>query len=169
MIIDLTEQTSTRALVHPSAIVEVGAQVGDRTRIWHFVHVRSGARIGRNCVIGKDCYIDDGAVIGDGVKIQNGVSVYRGVTLEDEVFVGPYVTFTNDPYPRARGEWQPVPTVVRRGASLGANATILCGVEIGEWAMVGAGAVVTHSVLPRRLVYGNPARDEGPAPKARPL
>lgn len=154
-------------MIHATAIVDEGAVVGGGTRIWHFAHVRSGARIGRNCVIGKDCYIDEGVVIGDMVKIQNGVSVYKGVTLENEVFIGPHVVFTNDPEPRSRGKWSYVATLVRRGASIGANATILCGVEIGEWAMVGVGAVVTRSVAAGRLAYGNPARDMGPAPKVR--
>lgn len=166
MIMPWVEQVDGNdALVHPTTIIEKGSIIGPGTRVWHFAHVRAGAVIGKNCVIGKDCYIDDGVVIGDGVKVQNGVSVYNGVTLEDEVFVGPHVAFTNDPYPRSQGSWEVVETHVRRGASIGANATILCGVEIGEWAMIGAGSVVTHSVAAKRLVYGNPARDEGPAPK----
>ena len=151
--------------IHETAEIEHGAIIGADSRIWHFVHVRAGARIGRHCTIGKDCYIDDGAVIGDRVKIQNGVSVYQGVTLEDEVFVGPHVVFTNDRYPRSQGSWEVVPTRIRRGASIGANATILCGIEIGEWAMVGAGAVVTHSVPAGMLVRGNPACVVGKAPK----
>ncbi|UNQ72874.1 acyltransferase [Infirmifilum sp. NZ] len=144
---------------HPTAVVEEGAEVGEGTRIWHFAHVRSGARIGRNCNIGKDVYIDAGAVVGDRVKIQNGVSVYRGVVIEDDVFVGPYAVFTNDKYPRAFStDWEVVPTVVKRGASIGANATIVCGVTIGEYAMVAAGSVVTKDVPPHGLVAGNPAR-----------
>jgi UDP-2-acetamido-3-amino-2,3-dideoxy-glucuronate N-acetyltransferase len=150
--------------IHRTAEVEQGAVIGPGTKVWHFAHIRSGAVIGRDCVIGKDCYIDE-VFIGDRVKIQNGVSVYRGVYLDDDVFVGPHAVFTNDPEPRSQGAWVCVPTIVRRGASIGANATILCGVEIGEWAMVGAGAVVTHNVPAGRLVYGNPARDAGPAPK----
>lgn len=145
--------------VHPTAVIEEDVEIGDGTRIWHFVHVRKGAKIGRNCNIGKDVYIDTGVRIGNNVKIQNFVSVYRGVTLEDDVFVGPHATFTNDIYPRSfNKEWEVIPTVVKRGASIGANATIICGVTIGEYAMVGAGAVVTRDVPPHGLVVGNPAR-----------
>jgi len=151
-----------KVFIHPTAVVEEGAIIGEGTRIWHFVHVRSGAKIGRNCNIGKDVYIDVGVEIGDNVKIQNGVSVYRGVKLEDDVFVGPYAVFTNDLYPRAfNRDWKVVPTLVKRGASIGANATIVCGVTIGEYAMVAAGAVVTRDVPPHGLVMGNPARLRG--------
>ena len=144
---------------HPTAVVEEGAEVGEGTRIWHFAHVRSGARVGRNCNIGKDVYIDAGAVVGDRVKIQNGVSVYRGVVIEDDAFVGPHAVFTNDRYPRSFNEdWELVPTLVRRGASIGANATIVCGVTIGRYAMVAAGAVVTRDVPDHGLVAGVPAR-----------
>lgn len=145
--------------VHPTAVIEEDVEIGEGTKIWHFVHVRRGARIGRGCNIGKDVYIDAGVRIGNNVKIQNFVSVYRGVTLEDDVFVGPHATFTNDIYPRSFSmDWEVIPTVVRRGASIGANATIVCGVTIGEYAMVGAGAVVTKDVPPHGLVVGNPAR-----------
>lgn len=144
-------------LIHPTAIVEDGAHIGDGTRIWHFVHVRTGASVGSDCVLGKDVYVDVGAVIGDGVKIQNGVSVYNGVTLEHDVFVGPHVAFTNDLYPRASGAWTITPTRVCAHASIGANATILCGITIGQHAMIGAGAVVTKDVPPYGLVCGNPA------------
>ena len=151
-----------KIFIHSTAIVEDGAMLGDNTRIWHFAHVRSGARIGRNCNIGKDVYIDVGVEIGDNVKIQNGVSVYRGVKIEDDAFIGPHVVFTNDLYPRSfNRDWKVVPTLVRRGASIGANATIVCGVTIGEYAMVAAGAVVTRDVPPHGLVMGNPARLRG--------
>jgi acetyltransferase-like isoleucine patch superfamily enzyme len=151
-----------KIFIHPTAIVEDGAIIGDNTRIWHFAHVRSGARIGRNCNVGKDVYIDVGVEIGDKVKIQNGVSVYRGVKIEDDAFIGPHVVFTNDLYPRSfNRDWKIVPTLVRRGASIGANATIVCGVTIGEYAMVAAGAVVTRDVPPHGLVMGNPARLRG--------
>ena len=147
---------------HPTAIVEEGAEIGEGTKIWHFVHVRRGAKIGKNCNIGKDVYIDVNVVIGDNVKIQNGVSVYRGVVLEDEVFVGPHVVFTNDLYPRSFSRnWEIVPTRVKKGASIGANATIVCGITIGEYAMIGAGSVVTKNVPRHGLVYGNPARLRG--------
>ncbi len=151
-----------KIFIHPTAVVEEGAVIGEGTKIWHFVHVRAGAKIGRNCNIGKDVYIDVGVEIGDNVKIQNGVSVYRGVKLEDDVFVGPYAVFTNDLYPRAfNRNWKVVPTLVKRGASIGANATIVCGVTIGEYAMVAAGAVVTRDIPPHGLVMGNPARLRG--------
>ncbi len=148
--------------VHPSADVHPAARIGAGTRIWHQVHVREEAIIGRDCVLGKDVYVDRGVVIGDRVKVQNGVSLYRGVVLEDDVFVGPHVAFTNDRFPRSFvSDWQVVPTRVRRGASIGANATIICGVTIGEYAMLGAGAVVTRDIPPYALAYGNPARVVG--------
>ncbi|MEZ0345180.1 MAG: acyltransferase [Infirmifilum sp.] len=144
---------------HPTAVIEDGAQIGEGTRIWHFAHVRSGAVVGRECNIGKDVYIDAGAVVGNRVKIQNGVSVYKGVVIEDDVFVGPYAVFTNDKYPRAFSkDWEVVPTRIKRGASIGANATVVCGVTIGEFAMIAAGSVVTKDVPPHGLVMGNPAR-----------
>lgn len=148
--------------IHPTAVVEEGVEIGEGTRIWHFVHVRRGARIGRNCNIGKGVFIDAGVKIGNNVKIQNFVSVYRGVTVEDDVFLGPHATLTNDLYPRSFNKsWEVVPTLIKRGASIGANATIVAGVTIGEYAMVGAGAVVTRDVPPHTLVYGNPARVRG--------
>jgi UDP-2-acetamido-3-amino-2,3-dideoxy-glucuronate N-acetyltransferase len=147
------------AAIHPTAVVEPGAVVGDGSRIWHQSHVRDGARIGAGCTIGFAVYVDAGVVIGDRCKIQNHVSVYRGVVLEDDVFVGPAATFTNDVYPRAAsGEWEIMPTRVRRGASVGAHATIVCGVELGEWSMVAAGAVVARDVPAHGLVVGVPAR-----------
>jgi acetyltransferase-like isoleucine patch superfamily enzyme len=148
--------------VHPSADVEAGAAVGDGTRIWHLAHVRSTATIGSECVIGRNVYIDAHAVVGNRVKVQNNVSVYHGVTIEDEVFVGPCAVFTNDLRPRAQNpDWEITPTLVRRGASIGANATIVCGVEIGEYAMIAAGSVVTRTVASHQLVAGNPARHLG--------
>lgn len=156
------ERIATEAFVHPTAIVEGGALVGPGTRIWHRSHVRAESRIGAGCTIGFAVYVDTGVVIGDRCKIQNHVSVYRGVVLEDEVFVGPAVSFTNDLYPRAGSEeWEVVPTHVRRGASLGANATVVCGVELGAWSMIGAGAVVTANVPPHGLMLGTPARVRG--------
>lgn len=148
--------------VHPTAIVEEGADVGVGTRIWHFVHVRKGAKLGPHCNVGKCVYIDSGASVGEGVKIQNFVSVYRGVTVKEKAFLGPSATLTNDRYPRAFNEsWELVPTVIEEGASIGANATIVCGVRIGKYAMVGAGSVVTKDVPPHGLVLGNPARLRG--------
>ncbi|CAD6493791.1 MAG: Bifunctional protein GlmU [Candidatus Argoarchaeum ethanivorans] len=146
----------------PTAIVE-SKKIGEGTKIWHFVHVRDGAEIGCDCVIGKSVYIDADVVIGDRVKIQNFVSVYKGVQIEDDVFIGPSVTFTNDLYPRA-GSWDTckiIPTIVKRGASIGANSTVVCGVTIEEYAMIGAGSVVTRDVPPLTLVYGNPAKVQG--------
>jgi UDP-2-acetamido-3-amino-2,3-dideoxy-glucuronate N-acetyltransferase len=145
--------------IHPSANVSANARIGAGTRIWINVQVREDAEIGEHCIVSKDVYVDHGVRIGHRCKIQNGVSVYHGVTLGDEVFVGPNVTFTNDRVPRAfNPDWTITPTEVRSGASLGANATIVCGVTIGECAMVAAGSVVTRDVPPFTLVMGNPAR-----------
>lgn len=153
---------SIAASIHPSAVVDYGAQIGHGTRIWHFAHIRSTAVIGSDCSLAKGVYVDAGVVIGNRVKIQNGVSVYRGVKLEDDVFIGPHVVFTNDKYPRAVGtDWVPDATIVRKGASIGAGAVILCGLTIGQYAMVGAGSVVTRDVQPYELVYGNPASHAG--------
>jgi acetyltransferase-like isoleucine patch superfamily enzyme len=148
--------------IHETAIVEPGAELGSGTKVWHHAHVRAGASLGRECSLGKNVFVDAGVRIGNGVRIQNNVSVYAGVTIEDEVFVGPSAVFTNDLYPRAHGSaWVAVPTIVRTGASVGANATLICGVEIGSWAMVAAGAIVTKSVAPNQLVLGQPARAHG--------
>jgi UDP-2-acetamido-3-amino-2,3-dideoxy-glucuronate N-acetyltransferase len=148
--------------VHETAIVEPDAVVGAGTRVWHHAHVRSGARVGAGCVLGKGVYVDRGAVIGDRVKVQNNVSIFDGVTIEDDVFVGPGATFTNDKQPRAFStDWTVVPTTVRAGASIGANATVVCGVEIGGYAMVAAGAVVTRDVAAHEVVAGNPAATLG--------
>jgi UDP-2-acetamido-3-amino-2,3-dideoxy-glucuronate N-acetyltransferase len=147
---------------HPSAIVEPDAVVGAGTKVWHHAHIRSGAVVGVACTLGKNVFVDAGARIGDRCKIQNDVSVYRGVELADEVFVGPSVVFTNDLRPRAAAtDWVITPTFVRAGASIGGNATIICGVELGPSCMVGAGSVVTRSVRPHQLVAGNPARHLG--------
>jgi UDP-2-acetamido-3-amino-2,3-dideoxy-glucuronate N-acetyltransferase len=148
--------------VHPTAIVEAGARLGDGVRIWHWVHVRAGAVIGDGTSIGQGCYI--GAVtIGRGCRIQNHVSLFDGVTLEDEVFLGPSCAFTNVKHPRAHVERKHAysSTVIGRGATIGANATIVCGVAIGAYAMVGAGAVITHDVLPHSLMVGAAARRIG--------
>ncbi|MBO5239586.1 MAG: N-acetyltransferase [Lachnospiraceae bacterium] len=148
--------------VHDTAIVEEGANIGEGTRIWHHAHVRTGSTIGKNCNIGKNCYVDLGAVIGSGVKIQNNVSVYHGVVIEDDVFVGPAAVFTNDFYPRAFiNDWKVSKTLIKKGASIGANATIVCGNTIGEYATIGAGSVVTKDVKPHALMVGNPARQIG--------
>ncbi|MGA7269495.1 MAG: acyltransferase [Acidimicrobiia bacterium] len=148
-------------LIHPTAIVEPGAEIGPGTRVWHHAHVRTGARIGRDCTLGKNVFVDSGGVIGDLCKIQNNVSIFSGVTLEERVFVGPSAVFTNDLYPRVVSSWDIVPTLIRAGASIGANATIICGITIGRNAMVAAGSVVTESVAGHALVRGNPARPVG--------
>ena len=148
--------------IHPTADVSPEATVGDGTQIWHWVQVRERARIGRNCKIGKDVYIDADVTLGDACKVQNFATIYRGVTIASRVFVGPHACFSNDPYPRADSEdWEIVPTRVEDGASIGANATILCGITIGRNAMVGAGAVVTKDVPPHALVAGVPAKVVG--------
>jgi UDP-2-acetamido-3-amino-2,3-dideoxy-glucuronate N-acetyltransferase len=150
-------------LIHPSAIVDDGAAVGAGTRIWHFVHVCAGARIGSGCSLGQGVFVGHQVEIGHRVKIQNHVSVYNGVTLEDEVFCGPSMVFTNVINPRAAVERKSeyLPTRVRRGATLGANCTVVCGATIGSYAFVAAGAVVRHDVPDFALVAGVPARHVG--------
>ena len=151
------------ATIHPSAIVDPGATIGDGSRVWHFVHVCGGAVIGRDCSLGQNVFVGNRVRIGDNVKIQNNVSVYDNVTLEDDVFCGPSMVFTNVYNPRSavsrKAEYRD--TVVRRGATLGANCTIVCGVEIGEYAFIGAGAVVNRDVAPFALMLGVPARQAG--------
>ncbi|MGQ9888935.1 MAG: acyltransferase [Aggregatilineales bacterium] len=153
--------------IHPSADVEAGATIGEDSKIWHLCHIRRDARIGQACVLGRGVFVDAGVHIGSRVKIQNYVSVFHGVTIEDGVFVGPHVCFTNDLLPRAvnpdmslkaADDWVLTETLVKAGAAIGANATIVCGVTIGRWAMVGAGSVVTKDVPDHGLVVGNPAR-----------
>jgi len=148
---------------HPSAVVDEGASVGARTSIWHFVHVSGGAKIGERCSIGQGVFVGNDVVIGNCCKIQNNVSIYDFVWLEDDVFCGPSAVFTNVLNPRAHVERKSEykKTVVRRGATLGANCTVVCGVTIGEYAFVGAGAVVVRDVQPYALVVGNPARQIG--------
>ncbi|MEP7045275.1 MAG: acyltransferase [Ilumatobacteraceae bacterium] len=154
--------STTGIRVHPTAIVEVGADVGAGTSVWHHAHVRDGARVGKDCILGKNVYVDARAVVGDRCKLQNNVSVYHGVHIGDDIFVGPSATFTNDLVPRAfNASWQVVETFVHDGASIGANATIVCGVTLGEYSMVAAGATVTHDVAPHQLVAGTPARHLG--------
>ena len=149
--------------VHPSAIVDDGAQLGAGTRVWHFAHICSGARIGENCSLGQGVFVGHQVVIGNRVKIQNQVSVYDGVTLEDEVFCGPSMVFTNVVNPRAAVERKHEyrPTLVKRGATLGANCTIVCGATIGAYAFVAAGAVVRSDVPDHALVAGVPAKPIG--------
>jgi acetyltransferase-like isoleucine patch superfamily enzyme len=158
------------ARIHPTSDISPKARIGDDTQIWLFCQVRDGATIGKSCIFGKGVFIDNDVVVGDRVKLQNNVSVYVGVTLEDGVFCGPHVCFTNDKLPRAvnadmtlkgAADWKITPTLVKAGAALGANSTIVCGTTIGKWAMVGSGSVVTKDVPDHALVLGNPARFVG--------
>ena len=148
---------------HPTAVVDEGAVIGNDTRIWHFCHIMGTARIGEGCNIGQNVFVDADAVIGNFCKLQNNVSVYKYVTLEDGVFCGPSMVFTNVVNPRARVPRmdEALPTLVKEGASLGANSTIVCGVTVGKYAFVGAGAVVTKDVPDHALVYGTPATVRG--------
>jgi UDP-2-acetamido-3-amino-2,3-dideoxy-glucuronate N-acetyltransferase len=148
---------------HPTSVIDDKTQIGDYTKIWHYSHVSTGVKIGRWCILGQNTYIGKNVIVGDNVKIQNNVSIYEGVTIEDDVFIGPSVVFTNVINPRSfierKDEFKP--TLVKQGASIGANATILCGVTVGEYAMVGAGAVVTKDVPDYTIVVGNPAKKIG--------
>ena len=147
------------SFIHPSANVDPRASVGEGSRLWINVQVRENVSIGRDCIVSKDVYIDCNVVIGDRCKVQNSVSIYNGVTVGDDVFIGPNAAFTNDKVPRAfNSDWRITPTRIENGASIGANATIVCGITIGEYAMVAAGSVVTKDVPPYTLVMGNPAR-----------
>jgi acetyltransferase-like isoleucine patch superfamily enzyme len=156
--------------IHSTADVSANAKIGPGTSIWHHAQIREGASLGANCVISKGVYVDAGVSIGDNVKIQNYVSVYHGVTIEAGVFCGPHCVFTNDKNPRAvnpdgtlksADDWVMSATLVKAGASIGANATIVCGVTIGRWAMIGSGSVVSRDVPDYGLVWGNPARLHG--------
>jgi len=153
----------TKYYRHNTAVVERGAVVGEGTKIWHFSHIMKGAHIGKNCIIGQNCFVGSRAKLGNFVKLQNNVSVWDLVTLEDYVFVGPSAVFTNDVNPRAKypkgGKW--VPTIVKEGVSIGANATILCGITIGKNGFIGAGSVVTRNVPDYGLFVGIPARLAG--------
>ncbi|NOT49640.1 MAG: N-acetyltransferase [Chitinophagaceae bacterium] len=148
---------------HPTATIDEGCQIGDNTRVWHYSHIMQGAVIGDSCTIGQNVFIASNVKLGNNVKVQNNVSVYEGVTCEDDVFLGPSMVFTNVINPRSavsrKNEYKT--SLVKKGATIGANATIICGNEIGEYALVGAGAVVTKPVLPYALVMGNPAKQTG--------
>ena len=164
-LFDMAESLPDRTgvKIHETAVVGPNASIGTGTFIWHFSHVMDGATVGKNCVLGQNVMVGPGAEVGNGVKIQNNVSVYKGVILEDDVFCGPSMVFTNILTPRAfvdrKSEF--ASTLVRHGATIGANATIVCGHTIGEYVMVGAGAVVTKNVRDHALVLGNPAREVG--------
>ena len=157
-------KTAGGATIHPLAFCE-SEDVGEGTRVWAFAHVMHGARIGARCNLGEGVFVESGVTIGNDVAVKNGVALYDGVMLEDDVFIGPNAVFTNDLRPRSGAYRKPaekfLATRVARGASIGANATIVCGVSIGSYAMVGAGAVVTHDVPPHALVVGVPARATG--------
>jgi UDP-2-acetamido-3-amino-2,3-dideoxy-glucuronate N-acetyltransferase len=148
---------------HPTAIIDEGCEIGDNTKIWHYAHVMGGCKIGKDCNLGQNVFIASGVILGNNVKIQNNVSVYAGVTCEDDVFLGPSCVFTNVRNPRShvnrRGQY--TTTHIGKGATIGANATIVCGNNIGAFAFIGAGAVVTHEVVPYALIIGNPARQVG--------
>lgn len=158
------------ARIHPSSVVAEMAEIGEGTQIWLFCQVRENVRIGPGCILGKGVYVDTGVTIGRNVKIQNNVSIFAGVTIEDGVFVGPHVCFTNDKVPRAvnadmtakgADDWEITNTLVKAGAALGANSTIVCGTTVGKWSMVAAGSVVTKDVPDHALVLGNPAKVVG--------
>lgn len=155
--------TAKEYFAHETAVIDQGARIGRGTKIWHFSHIMNGAVIGEECNIGQNVVVSPEVVLGKNVKVQNNVSIYTGVICEDDVFLGPSMVFTNVVNPRSavvrRGQY--VRTYVRKGASIGANATIVCGNNIGEYAFIGAGAVVTREVKPYALVVGNPARQVG--------
>jgi UDP-2-acetamido-3-amino-2,3-dideoxy-glucuronate N-acetyltransferase len=151
------------SFIHPSAIIDPGAIIGEGTFIWHFCHVSGSSVIGKDCVLGQNVYVGPNVEIGNNVKVQNNVSLFEGVRCEDDVFLGPSVVFTNIKTPRSRIDRKKkfIATLVRKGATIGANATIICGNEIGAYSFIGAGAVVTRSVLPYAQVMGNPAKQTG--------
>ena len=154
--------------LHPSSIVDEHVSIGDNTKIWHFSHVLSNTNIGENCSFGQNCVIGPNVTIGNGVKVQNNISIYEGVEIEDDVFLGPSMVFTNVVNPRSfivrREEFKK--TVLKKGCSVGANATVVCGITIGEYALIGAGSVVTKDVDPFELIYGVPAKHQGWVSKA---
>lgn len=149
--------------IHPSAYVDEPCQIGAGTKIWHFCHIMRDVTIGQECIFGQNCFVASGVTVGDRVKVQNNVSIYAGTTIEDEVFLGPSCVLTNVTNPRAQVNRHSIyeETAIRRGATIGANATIVCGVTIGRYAFIGAGAVVTRDVPDYALVLGNPARQRG--------
>lgn len=162
-LMTVNNQMGKNAYIHSTSVIDENVEIGENTKVWHFSHIQSGARIGKNCTLGQNVNVSNNVVIGDGVKVQNNVSIYEGVELEDYVFCGPSCVFTNDLTPRARypKNHKYIKTLVKHDASLGANCTIVCGNTIGEYAMVAAGAVVTKDVESYALVAGTPARQIG--------
>lgn len=157
------EKVNKGYFVHETAVIDEGCTIGSGTKIWHFSHLMDGCVLGENCNIGQNVVISPDVILGNNVKVQNNVSIYTGVTCEDDVFLGPSCVFTNVTNPRSavnrKGNYEK--TLVKRGATIGANATIVCGIEIGEFAFVGAGSVVTKNIAPYSLVVGNPAKQTG--------
>ena len=152
----------SKVYVDPTAIIDKPVNIGSGTKIWHFVHIMKDAQIGKECIIADYVYIGRGVKIGNKVKLENRVTVYEGVTIHDNVFIGPHVAFTNDLYPRSLNpDWKILPTLVKQGSSIGAGSVIVCGVTIGENALIGAGSVVTNDIPNLALAYGNPARVRG--------
>ena len=163
MIVQFADMSTPNYFIHPTAVVDEGCQIGDGVKIWHFSHLMPGCKVGDGCNIGQGVFVASNVVLGKNVKVQNNVSIYEGVTCEDDVFLGPSMVFTNVINPRSeksrKNEYQK--TVVKKGASIGANATIVCGNEIGHYAFIGAGAVVTKPVPAYALIVGNPGKQKG--------
>lgn len=163
IVMRVEDKRAKKYFAHPTATIDMPCEIGDGTKIWHYSHIMQGAKIGKNCNLGQNVLVCQGAIIGNGVKIQNNVSIYTGVIIEDDVFCGPSMVFTNVTTPRShicrKNEYKK--TLVKKGSTIGANATIICGVTIGSYAFIGAGAVVTKDVLPYSLVVGNPAKEVG--------
>jgi UDP-2-acetamido-3-amino-2,3-dideoxy-glucuronate N-acetyltransferase len=149
--------------IHESSYIDEGVEIGEGTKIWHFCHIMTGAKIGKNCVIGQGCFIGKNVIIGNGCKIQNNVSIFEGVTIEDDVFIGPSVVFTNVVNPRAfierKDEYRK--TLIKKGATIGANSTIICEVTIGEYCLIGAGSIVTKDIKEYSVSFGHPAIEKG--------
>jgi UDP-2-acetamido-3-amino-2,3-dideoxy-glucuronate N-acetyltransferase len=159
----MTVDSVGKYFVHETAVIDEGCEIGEGVKLWHFCHVMTGAKIGKDCTIGQNVFIASNVILGNNVKVQNNVSIYEGVICEEDVFLGPSMVFTNVINPRSavNRKVQYKKTLVRKGATIGANATILCGNEVGQYAFVGAGAVVTKDVLPYALVIGSPAKQVG--------